>query len=120
MPGHRATAGPAEEGQEVEDMTSNPFAKLNTMRVERLEAALDAAERLGAAEGLYDVTCMSASGLMALMVGNTIGAAERGLDAAGELHALIEDGEYAADGDAFAVGQELWRAANAVRKAVSA
>jgi hypothetical protein len=100
-------------------MYTNPFAKLTAMRVERLEAALDAAERLGAAEGLYEVTCASASGLMSLMVGNTIGAAERGLEAAGELHALIEDGEYTTDGDAFAVGQELWRAANAVRKAVA-
>ncbi len=100
-------------------MQTNPFARLNTMRVERLEAALDAAERLGAAEGLYGVASISASGLMALMVGNTIGAAERGLDAAGELAALIEDGEYTTDGDAFAVGQELWRAANAVRKAVA-
>lgn len=101
-------------------MHTNPFTRLNTMRVERLEAALDAAERFGAAEGLYGVTCGSTSGLMALMVGNTIGAAERGLDTAQELAALIEDGEYTADGDAFALGQELWRAANAVRKAVTA
>ena len=101
-------------------MYTNPFAKLNTMRVERLEAALQNAVRLADADGLLEAGDIGRSGLMSLLVGDLTGAAHRGLDVATELADLIEGGEYPADGDAFAIGQELWRAANAVRKAVAA
>lgn len=84
------------------------------MRARRLELALEAAEALGRAEGLYGLSEAAGSGIMAIMVGNPQGAAHRAADAAECIAELVELGEYEAWGAEYMVGLEAWRASNAV------